>query len=260
MKVLIVGDVFGRPGRRAVETLIPELRQRLSLDAVVVNCENAAGGKGITPKIADGFLRLGIDVLTTGNHVWDQREIEPYLDEESRLLRPANYPGKVPGVGSYRLSLPGGRSLGVVLVEGRVFMKNLTCPFVAAERELNELGNCTAAIVEVHGEASSEKQAMAWYLDGKVAVVFGTHTHCPTADERVSQKGTAAITDLGMTGPYDSVIGMRPEIAIERFLTQRRVKMQVADGNVALCGAVVEIDDKTGKATSIVRLREPLST
>jgi hypothetical protein len=254
MRLLYVGDVVGQPGRQATLGLVPRLRQERGLDAVVVNCENAARGKGVTPEIADSLLAHGADVLVSGNHVWQFREIAQYLETEPRLLRPANYP-RAPGRGAYRLELSGGRSLGVIQVEGRVFMRNLECPFAAARRERERLGAVTAVLVDIHAEASSEKQALGWYLDGAVAAVVGTHTHVQTADERILPGGTAYITDVGMTGPFDSVIGMNKEAAIDRFLTQRTRGHDVATDDVRLCGVVIDIDDTTGKARSIERLQ-----
>jgi metallophosphoesterase (TIGR00282 family) len=256
MKVLFVGDVVGRPGREAVHGLIPGLRQRLAADVVVVNCENAAAGRGVTPELARGFLAAGVDVLTGGNHIWRYREIGPYLEEEPRLVRPANYP-HAPGRGSYRFTLPDGRSLGVLQVEGRVFMRNLDCPFEAVRRELAALGPCTATLLDVHAEASSEKQALAWHFDGQLSAVIGTHTHVQTADERVLPRGTALLTDAGMTGPFDSVIGMAVDEAVKRFLTQRTGGHDVATDNVFLCGALVDIDDAGGRARRIERVKEP---
>lgn len=255
MRFLFVGDVVGRPGRDAVHGLIAGLRQRLALDAVVVNCENAAAGRGVTPELADGFLRAGVDVLTGGNHIWHFKEIGRYMEEQPRLIRPGNYPN-APGRGSYRLNLGDGRTLGVIQVEGRVFMRNLDCPFATVRRELDRLGPVTATFVDVHAEATSEKQALAWHFDGIVSAVIGTHTHVQTADERILPGGTAFLTDAGMTGPYDSVIGMAVKPAVDRFLTQRHGGHEVATDNAFLCGAWVEIDDATGRATRIERVKE----
>ncbi|MFC1610951.1 YmdB family metallophosphoesterase, partial [Myxococcota bacterium] len=231
MRILYIGDIVGRPGRAATFGLLPRLTEERALDAVVVNCENAAGGKGVTRDIADSLLRGGVDVLTSGNHVWQYRDIHEYLNIQPRLIRPANYP-KAPGRGSYRVELDDGRTLGVVQVEGRVFMRNLQCPFAAAEHEIEQMGHVTAMLVDVHAEATSEKQALGWHLAGRVSAVLGTHTHVQTADERILPGGTAFITDVGMTGPHDSVIGMETGAAIERLLTQRARGHQVAKGNV----------------------------
>jgi hypothetical protein len=254
MRILYVGDVVGRPGRVAALDLVPRLRRERGLDAVIVNCENAAGGKGVTPEIADGLLANGADVLVSGNHVWQYREIGHYLESQPRLLRPANYP-RAPGRGCLRVELPGGRSLGVIQVEGRVFMRNLECPFAVAKRERERLGPTGAVVVDIHAEATSEKQALGWYLDGQVSAVVGTHTHVQTADERILPGGTAYITDVGMTGPFDSVIGMNTEAAIDRFLTQRTRGHDVATDNVKLCAVQIEVDDSSGRAIAIERLQ-----
>jgi 2',3'-cyclic-nucleotide 2'-phosphodiesterase len=256
MRFLYVGDVVGKPGRNAVLALVPRLRRERRLDAVVVNCENVAGGKGVTPELADELLRADIDVLTSGNHIWQYRDIKAYVEHESRLIRPANYP-RAPGRGSYVLTLKDGRRLGVIQVEGRVFMRNLDCPFQALERELAHLGKVEATLVDVHAEATSEKQAIGWYFAGKFSAVIGSHTHVQTADDRILPGGTAFLTDVGMTGPHESVIGMQKEAAIERFLTQRTQGHEVATGDVRLCGVVIETDDATGKAKSIERLQLP---
>jgi metallophosphoesterase (TIGR00282 family) len=253
MRFLYIGDVVGRPGRGAVSALVPKLREELRLDAVIVNCENAAAGKGITPELAQKMLE-GADVLTSGNHVWQYRAIEAFLDREPRLIRPANYPN-APGRGSCVLTLPTGARLGVIQVEGRVFMRNLECPFAAAERELKAMDGVSCVLLDVHCEATSEKQALAWYFDGQVSAVIGSHTHVQTADERLLPGGTAFMTDAGMTGPYDSVIGMETRASIERFLTQRRTPHEVAGGNVWLCGAVVDVDESSGRARSIERVK-----
>jgi len=254
MRILYVGDVVGRPGRRAVGDLVPGLRDELGLDLVVVNCENAAAGKGITPDLASELLKSA-DLLTSGNHVWQYRAIEPYLERETKIVRPANYPN-APGRGSSVVSTRSGVPLGVIQVEGRVFMRNLECPFLAIEREREKLGPAVRCVlVDVHAEATSEKQAIAWYFDGKVSAVIGTHTHVQTADERLLPGGTAYLTDAGMTGPYDSVIGMEAKASIDRLLTQRRSAHEVANGNVWLCGVVIEIDEASGHATHVERLK-----
>ncbi len=255
MRFLFVGDVVGRPGRDAVHGLIGYLRQSLRLDAVIVNCENAAAGRGCTPELADAFLYAGVDVLTGGNHIWHHREIGPYMEAQPRLIRPSNYP-QAPGRGSYRLKLNDGRTLGVIQVEGRVFMRNLDCPVAAVRRELDRIGPVTATFLDIHAEATSEKQAIAWHYDGRLSAVIGTHTHVQTADERILPGGTAYLTDAGMTGPFDSVIGMAVDEAVNRLITQRMGGHQVATENIWLCGAVVEVDDKTGHAISIERVKE----
>jgi metallophosphoesterase (TIGR00282 family) len=256
MRLLYIGDVVGKPGRAAVATLVPRLREELGLDAVVINGENASAGKGLTPEVADELLRCA-DVVVGGNHIWYYRTLEAYLEREPRLVRPANYPA-APGRGSCVRKLPSGLELGVIQIEGRVFMKNLDDPFAAIERELATMPGVRCVFVDAHCEATSEKQALAWHFDGRVSAVIGSHTHVQTADERVLPGGTAFLTDAGMTGPYDSVIGMEVRASIERFLTQRHTPHEVATGNVWLCGAVVDVDEATGKARGIERVKRVL--
>jgi len=260
LKVLFLGDIVGKPGRAAVRHFVPVLRERHGLDLCVGNSENSAGGAGITPESADDLLEAGLDLLTGGNHTWSKREILPYLDRDgSRQLRPANYPDGAPGRGHAVVTSPAGRKLGVLNLEGRLFMKPLDCPFRAAERLVAELRQQTPCIlVDMHCEATSEKNAMGHFLDGRVSAVLGTHTHVQTADERVLRAGTAYQTDVGMCGPWDSVIGLRKESAIERFLTARHTPFETAQGETVLQGAIVEIDDQTGRARSILRIRETL--
>ncbi|MBN1960660.1 MAG: TIGR00282 family metallophosphoesterase [Deltaproteobacteria bacterium] len=253
MRLFYIGDVVGKPGRNAVMNLVTPLRSELSLDVVIINCENAAAGKGVNPEISNMLLTKA-EVLVTGNHVWHYRNFEPYLDRESRIIRPANYPN-APGRGSTVINLPGDKKLGIIQVEGRVFMRNLECPFAAIERELKTMADIKYIFVDIHAEATSEKQAIAWYFDGQVSAIIGSHTHIPTADERILPNGTAYLTDAGMTGPYDSVIGMEIRTSIERFLTQRRTPHEVAKDNIWLCGVVIDIDDESGKARSIERVK-----
>jgi metallophosphoesterase (TIGR00282 family) len=261
LKVLFLGDIVGKPGRTAVRHFVPILRERHGLDLCVGNSENSAGGAGITPDSADDLLDAGLDLLTGGNHTWSKREILPYLDREgSRQLRPANYPDGAPGRGHGVVTSKSGSKLGVVNLEGRLFMKPLDCPFRTAERLVSELRQKTPCIlVDMHCEATSEKNAMGHFLDGRVSAVLGTHTHVQTADERVLPRGTAYQTDVGMCGPWDSVIGLRKEFAIERFLSARHTPFDLAPGETALQGAIVEIDDQTGRARSILRVREMLA-
>jgi len=257
MRVLMVGDVVGKPGRQLTLELVPRLTAEYAVDFVIVNGENAAGGVGITPDIADVMLQGGIDVVTLGNHAWGKREIFPYLDEEPRLLRPANYPPGVPGQGYGIYSCAAGL-VGVVSLQGRTFMDPVDDPFRAIDRILETLRRKTAVIcVDFHGEATSEKQAFAWYVDGRVSVVAGTHTHIQTADERILTEGTAYLTDLGMTGPIDSVIGMRCDIVIPRFTSLLPARFEVADGEAQLCAALIDIDDISGHATAIRRVQVP---
>jgi 2',3'-cyclic-nucleotide 2'-phosphodiesterase len=261
VKVLFLGDVFGKPGRQAVVREVPRYIVREALDLVVVNGENAAAGAGLTPDTAEELLAAEVDLLTSGNHIWAKREIMPYLDRPGvRVLRPANYPPGSPGRGRAVISTPDGRKLGVLNLEGRVFMKNLDDPFRVAEVELAALRaeGATAVLVDMHCEATSEKAAMAWHLDGRVSAVLGTHTHVQTADERILPGGTAFLTDVGMCGPTDSIIGMKKELVMERFLTQRPVGFEPARRDVWLQGAILDIDEATGKARSIVRVQERL--
>ena len=256
--VLCVGDVFGEPGRKAVQTLLPRLRKQYEVDLAVVNVENAAAGFGVTPLIARTFLDQGVDVMTSGNHIWDRKEVIGYIVKENLLLRPANYPPGTPGTGSVVVKA-GPHKVAVLNMMGRVFLPHLDCPFRKADEEIPRLRQDTPIIVvDMHSEATSEAQAMGWYLDGRVSAVVGTHRHVQTADERLLPQGTAFITDLGMTGPVDSVIGVEPELAISRFLTQMPNKFEPAKGPAALHGAVIRIDPDTGRALSIERLRVPL--
>lgn len=254
MKLLFLGDVVGRSGRDAVVKNLPVLRREMALDAVIVNGDNAAGGFGITPQIARDFFACGADVITGGDHIWDQqKEIKPYLAQEKRLLRPENFPVKTVGSGNYLLALPDGRKLLVLHLLGQVFHKEHTrCPFATADEILEKyrIGAGQAILVDFHAEATSEKMAMGKYLDGRVSVVVGSHTHVPTADARILKGGTAYQTDAGMCGDYDSVIGFESSAPLERFLTKiSKVKMEAALGVATLCGLYAEIDDKTGLAT-----------
>ncbi len=256
--VLCVGDVFGEPGRRAIQLLLPKIRKQHDVDLAVVNVENAASGAGVTPPIARAFLDQGVDVMTSGNHIWDKKEIIEYIVKENLLLRPANYPAGTPGSGSIVVKA-GPHKVAVLNIMGRVFLPMLDCPFRKADEEVARLRQETPLIVvDAHCEATSESQALGWYLDGRVSAVVGTHRHVQTADERLLPKGTAYITDLGMTGPTDSVIGVEPEIALSRFLTQMPNRFEPAKGPVALHGALVRIDPETGRGLSIERLRVPL--
>jgi metallophosphoesterase (TIGR00282 family) len=261
LKLLFLGDVFAKPGRQAVQRLVPRLIARLGADLVVANAENASNGLGVTPDAAEELLAAEVDLLTGGNHIWAKREIGPYLDATgSRLLRPANYPAGAPGRGHAVIATPDGRKLGVVNLEGRVFMKALDDPFPAALSAIAALKaeGCRAILVDFHAEATSEKTAMGHYLDGKVSAVVGTHTHVQTADERLLPGGTAFISDVGMCGPRDSVIGVRKELVLERFLTQRPVSFEPAKKDVWVNAVLIVIDDATGLARSIERVQERL--
>jgi 2',3'-cyclic-nucleotide 2'-phosphodiesterase len=261
VKVLFLGDVFGKPGRQAVKHFVPKLIAKEGVDLVIANVENSAGGAGVTPDSAEELLACEIDLMTSGNHIWSKREIVPYLDKPgSRLLRPANYPPGAPGRGRAVVSTPDGRKLGVLNLEGRVFMRSLEDPFRTAVAEIEALRSegAKAILVDMHCEATSEKNAMGWFLDGKVSAVLGTHTHVQTADARVLPGGTAFVTDVGMCGPWDSVIGVRKELVIDRFLSARPVSFEPAKRDVWLQGAIVDIDDATGLARSIARVQERL--
>ena len=255
MKVLFIGDIVGSPGRRAVKVLLPGIVGNYGVDIVIANCENAAGGFGVTRKIVDELYHDEIDILTSGNHIWDKKEISDFIDDYETLVRPANYPQETVGKGSVVIDTRLGISVGVLNLEGRIFMKPLDCPFRVAERELDILKDTTnIIIVDMHAEATSEKEALGWFLDGRVSAVVGTHTHVQTADERVLPLGTAYITDVGMTGSFDSVLGIKKEVALERFLTLLPNRFDVAKGDIRLQGVLIDIDNRTGKALSIERL------
>jgi metallophosphoesterase (TIGR00282 family) len=258
MKLLFVGDVIGKPGRRALQSQLPLLVDRHKADYVVVNVENAAGGFGVTPDVLAEIADLPIDCFTTGNHVWDKKEGVEILERNPRLLRPANYPDGNPGKGLYVGETAAGIKVATINLEGRVFMSNLDCPFRMADRLLAGLPpDVKVVFVDFHAEATSEKQAIGFYLDGRVSAVIGTHTHVPTADERILPKGTAFLTDVGMTGPYESIIGMRADKVLKRFLLQTHSSFEVAKRDVRLAGAVVDIDEETGRARGIERLLIP---
>ncbi len=256
MKVLFIGDIFGEPGRRALSRAVPRLVAQRQIDIVIGNGENAAGGFGITPELAEELFDLGLAVITTGNHAWDKKEILDYFPREPRLLRPANYPDGVPGHGSVVVESAGGEKLGVLQLMGRAYMPTLDCPFQVAKKELAVLKKRVAAvIVDMHAEATSEKMAMGHYLDGEVVAVVGTHTHVQTADDQIFPKGTAYMTDIGMTGPLHSVIGVKKELAIEKFLTGMPRRFEVASGPSVFCAVLIELDARLGKALSIERIR-----
>jgi len=256
MKILFIGDIVGKPGRLAVKEIFPKLRKKREIDFVAANAENAAGGFGLTPKIIEELLAVHIDVLTSGNHIWDRREIMEVIDKEKRLLRPANYAPGVPGLGSAVFETKTGEKIGVINLEGRVFMSHVDCPFRTAERELEKIKDkAHYIIVDMHAEATSEKIAMGRFLDGKVGAVFGTHTHVQTADEQIFPGGTAFITDVGMTGPRDSVIGVRSELILQRFLMGIPNRFEVATDDVWFSAVLVEL--KGEKAISIERINIP---
>ena len=243
MNILFIGDIVGSPGRRAVEELLTRLVDQHLIDLVVANGENASGGIGITPQVADELLSYGIDLLTSGNHIWKHKEIKPYLQDTDRLLRPANYPPESPGRGYAIVETAAGEKAAVINLEGRVFMEPLDCPFRTVDAILKELPKeIKVILVDMHAEATSEKQALGWFLDGRVSAVLGTHTHVQTADGRVLPGGTGYLSDAGMTGPVDSVIGMRREIILERFWSQLPQPFKVATQNIQLQGVLLQID------------------
>ncbi len=259
MRILFIGDIVGLPGRKAIQTLLPKLKKKHKIDLSIANAENAAGGSGITPKIAEELFGFGLNILTSGDHIWKRKEILEVIDSETRILRPANYPKEAAGRGYALFRAEKGQSVGVLNLEGRVFMSSLDCPFQCARAAVDELRQKTKVIlVDIHAEATSEKVALGWFLDGSVSAVLGTHTHIQTADERILPGGTAYITDLGMTGPYDSVIGRKVEQILTRFLSQMPARFEIAEDNVQLHGVVLDIDEESGKARSIERIQEKL--
>jgi metallophosphoesterase (TIGR00282 family) len=256
LKLLFIGDIVGRPGRQMLGRHLPSLVDRHLIDLVVVNAENAAAGFGVTHDVVDELFGMGIDVLTSGNHIWDKKDSLPILEQERRLLRPANYPPGLPGKGWGVFRTSADVPVAVINLEGRVFMNNLDCPFRAIDTILAELaGAARVVLVDFHAETTSEKGAMGSYLDGRVSAMVGTHTHVQTADERLLPGGTAFISDAGMTGSRDSVIGIRKELSVERFLTQLPVRFEVAKREPMLCGVVVTVDESTGHALGIERIQ-----
>ncbi len=256
MRVLFVGDIVGRAGRKILREKLGPVCHSNNVDFTILNVENAAGGFGITRKIGEEFMRLHVDVMTSGNHIWDNPEAFSYLEAQPMLLRPENYPPGLPGSGSCLATSETGIAVGVINLQGRVFMNPLDCPFRAAEKLVEELKEKTdVIIVDFHAEATSEKMAMGWFLDGKVSAVLGTHTHVPTADNRILPSGTAYVTDVGMTGAYDSIIGMQVETALPRFLNGiSRARFEPASGNPRLCSVLMDINPGTGKCNSIERV------
>jgi hypothetical protein len=256
VRVLFVGDVVGKVGRKLLVEKLRRLQADVEADFTVANVENAAGGFGLTDAVWAELKRLPVDVFTSGNHIWDKRETADILDGEPRLLRPANYPAGNPGRGFCVQESRGGIAVGVVNLQGLTFMTPIESPFVVADRVLGEIGgSARIIIVDMHAEATSEKQAMAWHLDGRVSAVLGTHTHVPTADERILPHGTAAVTDVGMTGPYEGIIGFKPKSVLERFLYATPRSFEPAARGGALCGAVVEVDEASGRACAVRRVR-----
>ncbi len=257
MKILFIGDIIGKTGRRCLRHFLPELRIKEEIDLIIANGENAAGGAGMTERVFHELRMTGIDVLTGGNHIWDQKDIFSFIDREQRMLRPANYPRETtPGRGSILIETERGNNLvAVINLMGRVFMKPLECPFQAAEREISILKNDTRIIiVDFHAEATSEKQAMGWFLDGKVSAVIGTHSHVQTADERLLPKKTAYISDVGMVGLYDSILGVDIEGPLKRFLTQMPHRLTISAGKALFNAVVIGINPKSGESFTIKRL------
>ncbi len=256
MRILFIGDIVGSPGRTIAENVLSGFREQEKIDAVIANGENAAGGSGLTPRIADSLFNSGVDVLTSGDHIWKKKEIYEYLDTTNKVVRPANYPDGAPGKGSTVVDIGDAGKFGVINLVGRVFMDAVDCPFARVRQEVEKLRQETPIIiVDIHAEATSEKVAMGWYLDGIVSAVIGTHTHIQTADEKILPQGTAYITDCGMTGPYDSVIGRKKEQILTRFVTQLPTRFEMASEGVEMHGVIVDVDDKTGKARSIKRVQ-----
>lgn len=254
MRIMLVGDVVGRPGRRAFQNYTPKLREEKKIDVVIVNGENSAGGKGFTRKSLDELYRAGADIVTSGNHVWDKKDVFAFIDDEPFLVRPANYPEGTPGKGwcSYPFKA---KNIGVMNLSGRAFMPPLDCPFQKVEELLREMKQeCDIIFLDFHAETTSEKIAMGFYLDGRVNGVVGTHTHVQTADERLLPKGTAYITDLGMVGPRDSVLGVQTDIILRKFTTAMPVRFDLAEGPCIYCAVIVEVDDATNKTKSIERI------
>lgn len=253
--VLFIADIVGKPGLEITSRLLPSLREKYSPDLIIANGENGANGKGLSEAIAKEYFESGIQVITGGNHIWDNPEIFKIWQKDWRVLRPANYPAGNPGRGYLVVDLPDGAKAAVINLQGRTYMYSIECPFRVADVILRHLGETTKfIIVDMHAEATAEKMALAWHLDGRVSAVIGTHTHVQTADERILPQGTAYITDAGMTGPFDSVIGMKTEIAIKRFMRQIPIRFDPATENPRLCALVVRIDKATAKATSVERL------
>ncbi len=256
MKVLFIGDIVGKAGRRALREGLPRLSEQFEIDFIIANGENAAGGFGITRTVGEEILSLNVDVLTSGNHIWDKKEAVEYIARENRLLRPANYPENTPGYGSIVVTLPSGEKIAVLNISGRVFMTYVDCPFKVVKREIRKLKEeSRIIIVDFHAEATSEKSAFGWYIDGEVSAVIGTHTHVQTADETILPRGTAFLTDVGMTGPINSIIGIKREQIVEKFLTYMPVRFETAKGISMLSAVLIDIDSESGHATGIERLQ-----
>jgi len=259
MNIMMIGDICGRPGRHTAAYFIPILKQEYSLDLIIANGENSAGGVGITAKVLDELLNMGINIITTGNHVWDKKEIFNFIDNDNPLIRPANYPPDTPGKGYHIVSVQN-RKVGIINLLGRTFMPPIDCPFRTADQIISEIKDlCEIIIIDFHAEATSEKAALGWYLDGKVSCVAGTHTHIQTADERILPQGTAYISDLGMVGSWNSILGVDKEPVIRKFLTGLPVKFNVAaDDETIFCGIIIQINDFSSKVNHIIRIQKHL--
>ena len=256
MRILFIGDIVGSPGRQIVKERLADIVAQHSIDLVIANCENSASGFGITPRLAEELLACGIELLSGGNHIFDRKEILEYFPHQPRLLRPANYPADAPGTGLYVGATKSGVGYAVLNLQGRVFMPAIDCPFRTADRELARIPvDVKVVIVDMHAETTSEKQAMGWYLDGRVTAVIGTHTHVATADEQLLPRGTAYITDVGMTGPHDSVIGMDKTVILRRFLDGLPARFEVGAGDVQMNAVLIEADESSGRARAIERIR-----
>jgi len=255
MNILFIGDIVGHPGRDAIREILPNLTKKKKIEFVIANAENAAGGSGITPQLAEELFSYGIDVITSGDHIWKKREILDYIEASRNLLRPLNYPKEVPGSGSTVVNAKNGLKVAVINLVGRVFMEAVECPFRTSKEEAERLAKLTSIIiVDIHAEATSEKIALGWHLDGLISALIGTHTHVQTADEKILPNGTAYITDCGMTGPFDGVIGRKKEQILNRFITQMPMRFEMAEGDVRLNGVIIDADEKTGKASNIERV------
>jgi len=261
MKILFIGDVFGEPGREAVKKRLPELRKERNLDFVIANVENVAHGRGVTPKLIDDLTSVGVNAFTAGNHLWDQKEIIPYIANSKVLVRPANYNAEAPGRGALLFDVYSGVKVCVISVEGQRLMGNaVDSPFAAVDRELAQVkGRADIVFVDVHAEATSEKRAMGWHLDGRVGAVVGTHTHVQTADEEILPNGTAYLTDVGMTGPYNSVIGLNKNAALTRFTKQMPAPFEVAQGDARFCAVLIDIEESNGRARQITRIQDKVA-
>lgn len=256
MRIMMVGDIYAQPGRKAVCDLIPSLREEFQLDLVIANGENSAGGVGITVNVLEELLNSGIDFVTSGNHIWDKKDIFDFIDQSTCLIRPANYPAGTPGKGFGIIRALTGEAIGIINLAGRVFMPPVDCPFRSADAVLDILSNeCKIILVDFHAEATSEKMALGWYLDGRVTCVAGTHTHVQTSDERVLPGGTAFISDIGMVGPHNSVLGVNKDTVINKFLSGLPVKFEVAKGPVVFCAIVIDVNTTTGKTNDIIRVQ-----